>query len=165
MPDKHRQHKMLGINARPTCSGLRRVGLAPPFQATFATIFKEKVVNGGSSPTLHRVESQPHDHRRTNPIRPHRRRDRISLRPPRAARPCRRCRARPHQPPALAAAVPAVGGLRVCWQLTFWRLSRHKTASAALKILAYGRHRLAFLPCICRFLPQNPLQKLNVNTP
>ena len=45
------------------------------------------------------------------------------------------------------------------------RLSRHKTASAALKTLAYGRHRLAFSPCICHFLPQNPLQKLNVNRP
>ena len=38
-------------------------------------------------------------------------------------------------------------------------------ASAALKTLAYGRHRLAFSPCICHFLPQNPLQKLNVNRP
>ncbi|WP_424034374.1 hypothetical protein, partial [Neisseria bacilliformis] len=27
------------------------------------------------------------------------------------------------------------------------------------------RHRLAFPPCICRFMTQNPLQKLNVNRP
>jgi len=52
-----------------------------------------------------------------------------------------------------------------CWQSTFWRLLRPKTASAALKILANGRHWLAFLPCICHFMTQNPLQKLNVNTP
>ena len=34
-----------------------------------------------------------------------------------------------------------------------------------MKTLAYGRHRLAFSPCICHFLPQNPLRKLNVNRP
>ncbi|MFC2562006.1 MAG: hypothetical protein ACFNS8_03090, partial [Kingella oralis] len=54
---------------------------------------------------------------------------------------------------------------RACWQSTFWRLLRHKTASAALKTLANGRHWLAFSPCICHFLTQNSLQKLNANTP
>ena len=34
-----------------------------------------------------------------------------------------------------------------------------------MKTLAYGRHRLAFSPCICHLLPQNPLRKLNVNRP
>ena len=45
------------------------------------------------------------------------------------------------------------------------RLLRPKTASATLKTLANGRHWLMFLPCICRFMTQNPLRKLNVNRP
>ena len=45
------------------------------------------------------------------------------------------------------------------------RILRQKTASAALKILAYGWHRLAFSPCICHFLTQNPLRKPIVNSP
>ena len=52
-----------------------------------------------------------------------------------------------------------------CWHSTFWRLFRPETASSALKTLANGRHWLAFSPCICHFMPQNPLQKLNVNSP
>ena len=55
--------------------------------------------------------------------------------------------------------------LRACWHSTFWQLFRSKTTSASLKTLANGRHWLVFSPCICHFMPKNPLQKLNVNTP
>ena len=61
--------------------------------------------------------------------------------------------------------LPLLRGLGAADNQHFGDFIRPKTAYAALKILAYGRHRLAFFPCIYHFLTENPLQKLNVNSP